>query len=73
VALLLDVPPEVVVSRLKAKKSVMENMANLRKVRDLYVRLAEQKRMVSLDGNRSIKEVADSILLHVLRELKPSR
>jgi len=70
VALLLDVPPEVVVSRLKTKKSVMENMTNLRKVRDLYVRLAEQQRMVLLNGNKSIKEVADSILLHVLKKLE---
>jgi dTMP kinase len=70
VALLLDVPPEVVVSRLKTKKSVMENMTNLRKVRDLYVMLAEQHRMVFLNGNKSIKEVADSILPHVLKKLK---
>ena len=73
VALLLDVPPEVVVSRLKTKKSVMENMTNLRKVRELYVQLVDQNRMVLLNGNRSIKEVADSILLRVLEELKPSR
>lgn len=70
VALLLDVPPEVVVRRLKAKKSVMENMTNLMKVRDLYLRLAEQQRMVLLNGNKSIEEVADSILSCVLKKLK---
>jgi dTMP kinase len=69
VALLLDVPSEVVISRLKTKKSVMENMANLKKVRNLYVRLAEQKRMALLNGNRSIEEVADSVLSHVLKKL----
>jgi dTMP kinase len=70
VALLLDVPPEVVVSRLKTKKSVMENMTNLKKVRDLYMRLAEQKLIVLLNGNKSIKEVEDSVLLHVLKKLE---
>ena len=70
VALLLDVPPEVVVSRLKTKKSIMENVTNLKKVRDLYVRLAQQQRIVLLNGNKSIKEVADSILSHVLKILR---
>jgi len=69
-ALLLDVPPEVVVSRLKKKRSVMENMWNLKKVRDVYLKLAQQQRLVLLDANKSIEEVSESILALVLEKLK---
>ncbi|HKZ92996.1 MAG TPA: dTMP kinase [Candidatus Bathyarchaeia archaeon] len=69
-ALLLDVLPDVVVGRLKKKKSVMENMRNLRKVRDVYLELAQRQRMISLDGDKPIKEVAKDILKTVLEKLK---
>jgi len=70
-ALLLDVSLDVAVSRLKGQKSVMENMSNLRKVRDVYLKLARQRRMVLLDGNKSIEDLAESILRIFLKELKP--
>jgi dTMP kinase len=69
-ALLLDVPPEVVVRRLKSKRSVMENVRNLRKVRDVYLSLAKQHRMVLLDADKSVKEVSKRVLAVVLEKLK---
>ncbi len=69
-ALLLDVPPEVVVNRLKSKRSVMENMKNLKKVREVYLSLVKQHRMVLLDADKSVKEVSKSVLAIVLEKLK---
>jgi len=69
-ALFLDVEPEMVVERLKTKKSVMETVRNLRKARELYLRLVQQQRLVALDGNRSVGEVSESILETVLEKLK---
>lgn len=68
--LFLDVSPDVAVSRLKRKKSVMETLRNLVKVRDIYLNLAQQQRMVALDGNKSTGELAKEILSMVLKELE---
>jgi len=66
--LFLDVSPEVAISRLKRKKSVMETLRNLVKVREVYLDLAQQQRMVTLDGNKSIDEIAKNVLETVLKE-----
>lgn len=69
-ALFLDVAPERVVGRLKRKKSVMETMRNLKKVREVYLKLAQQQRLIALDGNGSIEEISKSILSIVLEKLE---
>ena len=68
--LFLDVPPEVGLNRLKRKKSVMETVQNLKVVRDMYLNLVQQNRMISLDGNKSVDKVAEDVLRAVLKELK---
>lgn len=68
--LFLDVPPELGLSRLRRKKSVMETVRNLKKVRDVYLNLVQQNRMILLDGDKSIGEVAENVLKAVLEELK---
>lgn len=68
--LFLDVSPDVAISRLKRKKSVMETLGNLVKVRDSYLDLVQQRRMVALDGNKSVGEIAKDVLSTVLRELE---
>lgn len=68
--LFLDVSPDVAISRLKRKKSVMETLQNLAKVREIYLDLAQQQRMVSLDGNKTVNEIAEDILKTVLKELE---
>jgi dTMP kinase len=68
--LFVDVSPDVAISRLKRKKSVMETLQNLAKVREIYLDLAQQQRMVSLDGNKTVNEIAEDILKTVLKELE---
>ena len=68
--LFLDVSPELGLARLRRKKSVMETVKNLKNVRDLYLKLVQQNRMVLLDGTRSIDEVTENVLKVVLKELK---
>ncbi len=69
-ALFLDVAPERLVGRLKRKKSVMETMRNLKKVREVYLKLVEQQRLIASDGNGSIEEISKSILNIVLEKLE---
>ena len=61
-AIYIDVPPEVVVKRIKRKKTVMERLQIQRKVRGVYMKLVEDGRLVLIDGNRPVEEVAKDIL-----------
>jgi len=63
-ALFLDVPPEVVVQRMlpKPKKSVMETLQNQRRVREVYLRMVKEGRLVRIDGNKPVDDVASDIL-----------
>jgi dTMP kinase len=69
-AVFIDVEPETVVQRLKAKRSVMEDLETQRRVRDVYLRFVEKGELVRLDGNASKKEVADRLLSVVLEFLE---
>jgi dTMP kinase len=68
-AIFVDVEPEVVVERLKRRKSVMENLQTLRKVREVYTEFVEKGELVKINGDRSVGEVADDILKAVLEVL----
>lgn len=65
-AIFIDVLPEVVVKRLKPKRSVMENLETQRRVRQLYLDFVKEGKLVLIDGNTSKKKVADDILKIVL-------
>jgi len=69
-AIYIDVPPEVVINRLKRRKSVMETLQTQKKVRELYLRLVEEKQLVMVYGNASIREVAKTIENVVLKFLE---
>ena len=69
-AIYIDVPPEVVVKRMKRRRSVMETLENLRRVREVYMQLVRERRLVLVDGNRSASEVTQNILALVLKRLK---
>lgn len=69
-AIYIDVPPEVVVKRIKRKKSVMERLEVQRKVREVYVKFVEDGRLMRVDGNRPKDEVLKDILEFVLDFLK---
>lgn len=69
-AIFIDVNPEIVIHRLKPKKSVMENLETQRKVREVYMKFVENGELAKIDGNRSKREVANDILRVVLDSLK---
>lgn len=69
-AIYIDVPPRIVINRIKRKKSVMETLQTQGKVRKLYLKLVEEKQLVMIDGDASIKEVAKAIENIVLKFLE---
>lgn len=69
-AIYLDVPPEVVVKRMKRERSVMERLQVQRRVRGVYMKLVESGRLMPIDGNRPADEVSKSILEAALDFLK---
>jgi dTMP kinase len=71
-ALFLDVSPTVVLKRLKRKKSVMETVENQHRVRDVYMRMVDDGRLILVDGNKPVGDVASDVLSVVLDFLKRS-
>lgn len=69
-ALFIDVEPTTVVKRLKAKRSVMENLQTQRKVREVYMKFVNSGDLLKVDGNKPEKEVADEIFGIVLNFLE---
>jgi len=70
-AIYIDVSPEILIKRMKwRKKSVMEQLQIQRKVQQVYLKLVNDERLVRVDGNRSVNEVARDILTLVLDFLK---
>jgi dTMP kinase len=61
-AVFIDVEPEVVVQRLKPKKSVMESLEIQRKVREVYMKFVEKGELIKIDGNMPKMEVANALL-----------
>jgi len=69
-AIYIDVPPEVVVKRMRRRRSVMETLKNQRRVREIYMQLVREGHLVLIDGNRPASEVTQNILAVVLKRLK---
>jgi dTMP kinase len=69
-ALLIDVPVDVAVTRLKRKKTVMETKRNQERVREVYLKMVKEKRLVLIDGDKPVREVAKNVLEIVLDLLK---
>ncbi len=61
-ALFIDVDPETVVKRLKPRRSLMEDLATQKSVREFYVKLVQTGELVRVDGNRQIAQVAQDVL-----------
>ena len=72
-AIFIDVEPEIVVQRLKPRRSVMENLETQRRVREIYIKFVEKGALVKINGNKSEREVADDIMQVVLRFLAKAR
>lgn len=71
-AVFLDVSPEIVLKRLKRNKTVMETNANLQKVREVYLKIVRDGKMITLEGDKPIEEVAKDILRVALDFLERS-
>jgi dTMP kinase len=69
-ALYIDVPPEVVVNRIRRKKSVMERLETQRRVQQVYMRFVDNGKLVLLDGDRKKIDVEQSILSVILEFLE---
>jgi dTMP kinase len=69
-ALYIDVPPEVVVKRIRRKKSVMETLETQRKVKQVYMKFVDNGKLTSIDGDRKKTEVEQNILNVILEFLK---
>jgi len=69
-AIYIDVPPEVVVKRIRRKKTVMERLETQRRVQEVYMKFVENGKLIPVDGNRRKDEVAKDILAVVLGFLK---
>ena len=60
-AIFIDVDPEVVLSRLKRKKSIMENLPTQRKVREIYLKFVENGELKLIDGDKPKTKVAQEV------------
>ena len=61
-ALYIDVPPEVVVKRIRRKKSVMERLETQRRVKQVYMKFVDNGKLMPIDGDRKKSEVEQNIL-----------
>jgi len=63
--LYIDIPPEIVLKRLKRKKSIMETLRTQERVRDVYLKIARANNVCMIDGNRLKAQIAKEILQKV--------
>jgi dTMP kinase len=64
--LYIDVPPEVVVKRIRRKKSVMERLETQRRVKEVYMKFVDNGKLTPIDGDRKKTEVEKNILKVIL-------
>ncbi|UCG36532.1 MAG: dTMP kinase [Candidatus Bathyarchaeota archaeon] len=57
----IDLPPEIVIKRIRRQKSVMETLRTQEKVREVYLNLVGSSRVKIIDGNNSIECVAKAV------------
>lgn len=69
-AIYIDVEPEVVVKRIRRKKSVMERLETQRKVQKVYMKYVNNKELVPINGNGTKSEVQQRILDTIMRFLQ---
>lgn len=66
----IDCPPELVLSRLRRKKSVMETLDTQRKVRAVYLKFVDEAELVRISGDRPREVVGAELFSVVLGFLK---
>jgi len=65
-AIYIDVPPEVVVKRIRRKKSVMERLETQRRVQEVYMSFVDNGKLMLIDGDRKKAEVEQNLLAVIL-------
>ncbi len=65
-AIYIDVPPEVVVKRIRRKKSVMETLDTQRKVQEVYRKYVTNGQLVAVNGDKRKASVTESILAVIM-------
>jgi dTMP kinase len=68
--LYIDVPPEVVVKRIRRKKSVMERLETQQRVQEFYMKYVDNGKLMPLDGDRTKDDVEQNILTVTLEFLE---
>ena len=61
-AVLLDILPEYSLQRLRRKTTIFEDVANLRRVRNIYMQLVGAGELVSVDADRPRRIVQEELL-----------
>ena len=69
-ALYIDVPPEIVVKRIRRKKSVMERLETQQRVQKFYMKYVDTGKLMPLDGDRKKGDVEQNILTVTLEFLE---
>ena len=69
-AIYIDVSPEVVVKRIRRKKSVMERLETQRKVQEVYITFVDKGKLVPIDGDKTKDEVEQDLLRLILNFLQ---
>jgi dTMP kinase len=72
-AIYLDVPVDVIFQRCEAEKSVMEHPDTQKRVKEVYLKLVQEGKMIPVDGTRPIEEVAKEVQKLVQESLKGSK
>ena len=60
-AIFIDINPEKSMCRLNSKKSLMENLKTQLKVRDIYMKFVEDKKLTLVNGDNSKTKVTEEL------------
>lgn len=72
-AFFIDVTPEVVMQRLRRRRTVMENLSTQQHVREVYLKFVNEGILVRIDGEQTKEAVANALLAVVLTFLEANR
>ena len=71
-AFFIDVTPENCIKRLnlsKRKKSIMENLKNLKKVYERYLKLVKRGKLIRINGEKDVQSISGEIAWFILEKL----
>jgi dTMP kinase len=71
-SLFIDVAPEIVLERLKRKKSVMENLQTQQCVHEIYMKYVKKGLLKRVDGSKDKNAVLETLYSEIILFLKKS-